>query len=63
MTSWPVFCQRGAFHMGKTDMKAEERLNTLLLRRRMRIALAESSTGGLISARITDVAAASDYFE
>ncbi len=44
-------------------MNAEERLKDLLTRRGMRISLAESCTGGLISARITDVAGASDYFE
>lgn len=44
-------------------MKPEERLKEALARRGMRIALAESCTGGIISGRITDVAGASDYFE
>lgn len=44
-------------------MKVEERLGAILAGRGMRIALAESCTGGLISGRITDVAGASDYFE
>ena len=44
-------------------MKAEERLRAIMVQRGMRIALAESCTGGLISSRITDVAGASDYFE
>lgn len=44
-------------------MKAEEQLKELLARRGMRIALAESCTGGLISGRITGVAGSSDYFE
>jgi PncC family amidohydrolase len=45
------------------DMKAEERLKELLTQRGMRIACAESCTGGLISGRITDVPGSSDYFE
>ncbi len=44
-------------------MKAEEKLGRILVDRGMRIALAESCTGGLISGRITDVAGSSDYFE
>ena len=44
-------------------MKPEERLGTLLREKRLRLALAESCTGGLIASRFTDVAGSSDYFE
>ncbi len=44
-------------------MSPEERLNRLLTRRGLTIAVAESCTGGLISSRITDVAGASAYFQ
>ncbi|MBA4417296.1 MAG: hypothetical protein C0392_05220 [Syntrophus sp. (in: bacteria)] len=40
-----------------------ERIGVLLRARDMRIATAESCTGGLIAKRITDIAGASDYFE
>lgn len=44
-------------------MSHEERLNRLLTRKGLTIAVAESCTGGLISSRITDVAGASVYFQ
>ena len=43
-------------------MTPEERLGRVLGERGLTLAVAESCTGGLISARITDVAGASAYF-
>jgi nicotinamide-nucleotide amidase len=44
-------------------VKPEERLGGLLREQRLRLAVAESCTGGLIASRITDVAGSSDYLE
>ena len=44
-------------------MKTEEEIGRLLREKGLKIALAESCTGGLIAKKITDVAGASDYFE
>jgi PncC family amidohydrolase len=44
-------------------VKPEGRLGMLLSERRLRLAVAESCTGGLIASRITDIAGSSDYFE
>ncbi len=44
-------------------VKSEERIGSLLRERGLRIALAESCTGGLIAKKITDIAGASDYFD
>ena len=44
-------------------MKPEELLGTLLREKGLKIALAESCTGGLIASRITDIPGASEYFE
>ncbi len=44
-------------------MKLEGRLGGLLREKHLRLAVAESCTGGLIARRITDVAGSSDYFE
>jgi len=44
-------------------VKPEGRLGILLREKRLRLALAESCTGGLIASRITDIAGSSDYFE
>jgi PncC family amidohydrolase len=44
-------------------MNMEEKIGRLLREKGMKIALAESCTGGLIAKRITDISGASDYFE
>jgi PncC family amidohydrolase len=44
-------------------VKLEEHLGGLLREKQLRLAVAESCTGGLIASRITDVAGSSDYFE
>jgi len=44
-------------------LRREERLGELLREKRVRLAVAESCTGGLIASRITDIAGSSDYFE
>ncbi len=41
----------------------EERLGLLLREKGLKLAVAESCTGGLIASRITDVAGSSDYFD
>lgn len=43
--------------------RLEERVHAMLRQRGLRIAVAESCTGGLICGRITNMAGASDYFE
>ena len=44
-------------------MKPEDRIGILLREKQLRLAVAESCTGGLVASRITDVAGSSDYFE
>ena len=44
-------------------MILEEKLGLVLKEKGMRIAVAESCTGGLIGSRITDIPGSSDYFE
>jgi PncC family amidohydrolase len=44
-------------------MNPEEKLKNILDKKPLKIALAESCTGGLIASRITDIAGASEYFE
>ncbi len=44
-------------------MSPEEKLNEVCTRRGLKLAVAESCTGGLIATRITDIAGSSNYFE
>ena len=44
-------------------MTLEERMGNLIFKRSLKLGLAESCTGGLIAARVTDVAGSSRYFE
>ena len=53
----------GRYIYGNDDQKLEEVVGRLLKDRGLRIAIAESCTGGLISSRITNVGGSSEYFE
>lgn len=53
----------GRYIYGSDDQKLEEVVGRLLKDRGLRIAVAESCTGGLISSRITNVSGSSEYFE
>ncbi|HYA86511.1 MAG TPA: competence/damage-inducible protein A [Nitrospirota bacterium] len=48
---------------GVDGVELEEVVGALLKQRRLKLAVAESCTGGLIGARITNIAGSSDYFE
>jgi len=48
---------------GVDGVEMEEVVGALLKQRRMNLAVAESCTGGLIGARITNIAGSSEYFE
>ena len=51
----------GAVVLGESERRLEEIVGELLLERGMRVAVAESCTGGLIASRLTDIPGASDY--
>jgi len=53
----------GSFIYGSEEQTLEEVLGKLLTERKKTIAVAESCTGGLIGARITNVSGSSQYFE
>ncbi len=53
----------GRYIYGNDEQKLEEVVGRLLKDRGLRIAVAESCTGGLISSRITNVSGSSEYFE
>lgn len=44
-------------------MEIEEKIGRILKEKGLKIAVAESCTGGLISSRITNISGASEYFE
>ncbi len=48
---------------GADGVELEEVVGALLKQRRLKLAVAESCTGGLIGARITNIAGSSDYFD
>jgi nicotinamide-nucleotide amidase len=48
---------------GVDDQELEEVVGVLLKQRRLKLAVAESCTGGLIGGRITGIAGSSEYFE
>lgn len=48
---------------GMDSQKIEEVIGALLMQRRLKLSIAESCTGGLISGRITGIAGSSEYFE
>ncbi|CAN5500048.1 competence/damage-inducible protein A [soil metagenome] len=53
----------GKFIFGEGEQTIEEITGNLLIGKKLKLALAESCTGGLISSRITDIAGSSEYFE
>jgi len=53
----------GRYIYGKDDQLLEEVIGKLLEERDLKIAVAESCTGGLISSRITNISGSSNYFE
>ncbi len=54
---------RACFQEGSMDTRLSETLGQLLLARGQQVATAESCTGGMISAAITDVSGSSSWFE
>jgi competence/damage-inducible protein CinA-like protein len=48
---------------GVDGVELEEVVGALLKQRRLKLAVAESCTGGLVGARITNIAGSSEYFE
>jgi nicotinamide-nucleotide amidase len=48
---------------GVDDQELEEVVGVLLKQRRLKLAVAESCTGGLLGGRITSIAGSSEYFE
>jgi nicotinamide-nucleotide amidase len=58
-----IRAKAGRYIYGKDNQMLEEVVGNLLKERGLRIAVAESCTGGLISSRITNVAGSSEYFE
>lgn len=53
----------GKYIYGADDEELEHVVGRLLTERKLKIAVAESCTGGLIADRITDVSGSSNYFE
>ncbi|WKZ68090.1 MAG: competence/damage-inducible protein A [Melioribacteraceae bacterium] len=53
----------GRYIYGKDDEKIEEVIGRLMVDRGIKIAVAESCTGGLISSRLTNVSGSSSYFD
>jgi nicotinamide-nucleotide amidase len=47
----------------KEDRRPEEKMGSLLRRKKATLSVAESCTGGLIAHRITNVSGSSDYFQ
>jgi nicotinamide-nucleotide amidase len=47
----------------KEDRRPEEKIGSLLRRKKATLSVAESCTGGLIAHRITNVSGSSDYFQ
>jgi PncC family amidohydrolase len=48
--------------MNRAEAPLEEQVGSLLRQRALKLATAESCTGGLLASRITDVPGSSDYF-
>ena len=55
--------RRGDVIYGVEGLSMEEVVGALLKQRRIKLSVAESCTGGLIGARITNIAGSSEYFE
>ena len=53
----------GEYIYGEGEVSMEEVVGRLLTEKKLKLAVAESCTGGLIGHRITNVAGSSDYFE
>ncbi len=53
----------GRYIYGKGDLKIEEVVSKLLIDRGLKIAVAESCTGGLVSNRFTNISGSSNFFE
>lgn len=52
----------GSYYFGSNDIRLEETIGKLLAAQNLKLATAESCTGGLISQKITQVPGSSEYF-